>query len=139
NRERQPLRDLRPDLPEAFVRVVERALDSDPSRRQRSAGDLEGGLRESLEVRTREATPAARVETPKITRPLTAGLVGLALVVVALIVWTRLPRPPVVPSTNRLAVLPFRTVSAAAAPALAEEMTDQLISTLGQIRSLQVT
>ena len=31
HRERQPLRDLRPDLPEAFVATVERALDSDPT------------------------------------------------------------------------------------------------------------
>ena len=31
HRERQPLRDLRPDLPEAFVAAVERALDSDPT------------------------------------------------------------------------------------------------------------
>ena len=27
------LRDLRPDLPDAFIRVVERAIETDPARR----------------------------------------------------------------------------------------------------------
>ena len=49
NRQRRTLRDLRPDVPEAFIGVVERALDSDPSRRFRSIGELEQGLRESLD------------------------------------------------------------------------------------------
>ncbi len=40
-RQRQSLRDLRPDLPEAFVATVERALDSDPTRRYHSVGDFE--------------------------------------------------------------------------------------------------
>ena len=51
HRERQPLRDLRPDLPEAFVSTVERALDSDPTRRYQSVGELESALRESLDGR----------------------------------------------------------------------------------------
>ncbi len=50
HRERQPLRDLRPDLPEAFVAAVERALDSDPSRRHQSVGEFESALRESLDA-----------------------------------------------------------------------------------------
>jgi hypothetical protein len=41
---RQWLRDLRPDLPDRFVAVVERALDADPSRRFASAGALELAL-----------------------------------------------------------------------------------------------
>ncbi len=56
NRQRRTLRDLRPDVPEAFIRVVERALDSDPSRRFHSIGELEQGLRESL-----DRVPAPRV------------------------------------------------------------------------------
>jgi eukaryotic-like serine/threonine-protein kinase len=34
------LHDARPDLPDPFVRVVERAIDADPSRRYQSAGEL---------------------------------------------------------------------------------------------------
>ena len=51
HREHQPLRDLRPDLPESFVSTVERALDSDPTRRYQSVGELESALRESLDGR----------------------------------------------------------------------------------------
>ena len=50
HRERQPLRDLRPDLPEPFIATVERALDSDPSRRYQSVGEFESALRESLDA-----------------------------------------------------------------------------------------
>lgn len=38
------LRDIRPDLPEEFVRIVERALERDPGRRFASAGALEQAL-----------------------------------------------------------------------------------------------
>jgi serine/threonine protein kinase len=42
--ERQHLRDVRPDLPEEFVHVVERALAADPRDRYQSAGALETSL-----------------------------------------------------------------------------------------------
>jgi Tol biopolymer transport system component len=38
------LRDMRPDLPDAFVRAVERALDPDPARRFQTAGAMESAL-----------------------------------------------------------------------------------------------
>ncbi len=38
------LRDLRPDLPDGFVRTVEKALERDPERRFGSAGELERAL-----------------------------------------------------------------------------------------------
>jgi serine/threonine protein kinase len=43
-RRRLWLRDARPDLPEAFVRVVERALASERTQRYQSAGELEDAL-----------------------------------------------------------------------------------------------
>jgi eukaryotic-like serine/threonine-protein kinase len=42
------LRDLRPDLPEGFVQVIDRALLRDPGRRYASAGTLEQALQEAL-------------------------------------------------------------------------------------------
>lgn len=42
--DRRRLRDRRPDLPHAFVSVVERAIDPDPARRFTSAGEMEAAL-----------------------------------------------------------------------------------------------
>ena len=41
---RRPLRDVRPDLPDAFIRAVERALAEDPRQRFGAAGTLESAL-----------------------------------------------------------------------------------------------
>jgi Tol biopolymer transport system component len=51
-REYRYLHDVRSDLPEAFVRVVERALQPDPSRRFESAGALEAALSHAAGVQT---------------------------------------------------------------------------------------
>ena len=131
----------------SFVGVVERALDSDPLRRYRSVGELEQGLRESLDpspapsagCRVRSDAEAA----PPVRRALRGGRrrrSPCSSCSLALIVWTRSSTPVVSPaSVTRVAVLPFRDISSdAAAPYLADELTDQLISTLGQIQSLQV-
>jgi serine/threonine-protein kinase len=44
----KPLRDVRPDLPDAFIRVVERALAESPDQRHESAGALESALAQVL-------------------------------------------------------------------------------------------
>jgi eukaryotic-like serine/threonine-protein kinase len=146
NRLRQPLRDLRPDVPEGFVRVVERALDSDPGRRYRTIGELEQGLRESLDRPA--AVPVQAIESaaaPKPRRrlglPFLAAAAAFVVLVGALVVWMRSSAPgTAATSVRRVAVLPFRDISNdPASPYLAEELTDQLISTLGQIGSLQVS
>ena len=41
---RRPLRDVRPDLPDGFIHVVERAVAEDPAQRYESAGALEAAL-----------------------------------------------------------------------------------------------
>jgi serine/threonine protein kinase/tetratricopeptide (TPR) repeat protein len=58
-----PLSDRRPDLPETFTRVVERALERDPARRYRSCGALQQDLVKALELETAPPTrmiPARR-------------------------------------------------------------------------------
>jgi serine/threonine-protein kinase len=50
------LRDVRADLPEGFVHVVETALESRPEHRYESAGRLERALDEALAVRTTAGT-----------------------------------------------------------------------------------
>jgi tRNA A-37 threonylcarbamoyl transferase component Bud32 len=42
--ERRRLRDERPDLPDSFITIVERAIDPNPARRYASAGEMEAKL-----------------------------------------------------------------------------------------------
>jgi serine/threonine-protein kinase len=148
DRRRRPLRDLRPDAPEAFVRAVERALDSDPIRRYRSAGDMEAALREAID--TQPASQAPPVEIRPAVQPrrarvgLVAGAIAALLVVAAAaVLWTRGGRPasPAAPAPviASVAVLPLVDQSETPSPHLAEALTDQLIDTVGQISSIRVT
>ena len=60
---RQHLRDLRADLPDWFVNVVERAIDPHPERRFHSAGQLHAALE-------REPSPAPQTEPVPIPTPI---------------------------------------------------------------------
>ena len=148
-RERKPLRDLRPDLPEAIVRVVEHALDSDPTRRYRSAGDMEAALRESLDaaVPAAAATPIAPAVPRRRVNGAIAAAIGAALLIggASALYQTGVFRPanrgsaPAISSIASVAVLPLRDQSESPTPNLAEALTDQLIQTVGQIGSIRVT
>ena len=87
HRQRQSLRDLRPDLPEAFVATVERGLDSDPTRRYHSVGDFESALRDSLGVPSGGAAvqPAA-LRHPRFGLALSLAAAILVAVITGLIV-----------------------------------------------------
>ncbi len=61
---RQTLRDVRPDLPAAFVRVVDRALSPDPAGRPATAGALEADLTTSLELLSATPAPVAGAAAP---------------------------------------------------------------------------
>ncbi len=139
-RQRQPLRDLRPDIPEAFIRTVERALDSDPTRRFQSVGDFEAGLREALD----ESRQPALTRAPRPRRyvsPVFANAAAvLAAAVIALIVWTGRPFGAGDASVASLAVLPIADATATTGSSdLSQAMTEQLIATIGQVDSLRTT
>lgn len=73
------VRDLRPDVSEAFVQVLDRMLDPSPVTRFRSAGEAEEAL-----LRTLGAAAAARSpESAQGTRRRNLFLVGLAVALVA--------------------------------------------------------
>lgn len=75
------LRDVRPNLPDAFVQVVERALERDPERRHASMGALEQALREVLVPGADEPTGGAALRR----RLLIPWSIAAALAVAALL------------------------------------------------------
>lgn len=66
------LQDLRPDLQETFVRVVERAIELDPARRFASAGEMEAALARIHGASASESSPRAFAGVPD--RPATAAV-----------------------------------------------------------------
>jgi tetratricopeptide (TPR) repeat protein len=140
HRQRQPLRDLRPDVPEAFIRTSERALDSAPTRRVQSGGALEAGLRESLDEPQTGAHTGARVAARRTLGSrflIAAGT--LAAMIAALIVWTGWPPSVTSGSVDSLAVLPIVDKTAASPSEFSEALTEQLIATIGMVDSLRTT
>jgi len=57
--ERKRLHDLRPDLSEGFVQVVERALEAEPAQRYTSVGALQRGLTHALGLESGLMSPVA--------------------------------------------------------------------------------
>jgi tetratricopeptide (TPR) repeat protein/TolB-like protein len=145
NRERHPLRDLRPDLFEPFVAAVERAIDSDPSRRYQSAGDMETALRESLDSLPRPVgapTTAAAPRARRLGLAFMAAAAAVVLTIAGLIVWSRtaqINRGAVASAIRTIAVLPMSQVPGSRVPPhFADGLTDELMSTLGQLHALSV-
>jgi tetratricopeptide (TPR) repeat protein/tRNA A-37 threonylcarbamoyl transferase component Bud32 len=148
--QRRPVRDLRPDLHESFVRVIERSLDSDPRRRYASAGELEAALRESIapQVQAPPVTATLRPLTSAIPRPrirpaLVAAAAAVLIAVVgalALIVWTRVAegrRGTDLTTVRSIAVLPMNGAAGGSMPThYPAALTDELIAALGQVSAL---
>jgi len=77
---RRLLRDVRPDLPDHFIRVVEQALADDPQARYGSAGAFESALSGVV----RRPTPLSRVPKPVLV---VAALLLLAAIVAFVAPW----------------------------------------------------
>jgi serine/threonine-protein kinase len=148
--ERRRLRDVRPDLPTEFVRIVERATDTDPAKRYASAGELEADLvqfavRDERKiggpVATRAIVPAPRRRFMR-AGGLGAAAVALLVVLAFLIPKFRAWRTPATASPMRfrsLAVLPVVNMSGDASQEFfADGMTELLIADLSMIGSLKV-
>jgi hypothetical protein len=81
--DRRHLRDVRTDLPDAFIAIVERALDAEPSRRYASAGDLLAALATDIATADLLAVDGdARGERTRLQRlaPLAAAIVATVAV-----------------------------------------------------------
>src|SRR5204862_8271030 len=110
---RQNLRDVRPDLPAAFVRVVDRALSPDLARRPATAGAFEAELTASLELLP-ETPPAVE---PAARRAMRNGIMAATALIVLLAtlsasgLWTNVARRFGAPRVRSLAVLPLVNLS----------------------------
>jgi tetratricopeptide (TPR) repeat protein len=98
------LLDYRPDLPEMFVRVIEKAIDPDPAKRFASAGALSSALSETLGLPTEKAEPAKEKGKVQILKDLLANRKLIVLPVLAVLwlagVLHRKPAAPVAPDAK---------------------------------------
>ena len=139
------LRDARADLPTAFVRVIDRAIAAEPSKRYQSAGELEADLADAI---GRAAKPEEEHGGAGRFRRLTrwGGMLAAtaAVAVVALLVGRPLWRHPAAPafvpgSVKSIAVLPLVNLSGDPNQEyFADGMTDELIGTLGRLSNIAV-
>ncbi len=148
------LRDARPNLPDGFVHLAERALSPAPEQRFESAGAMEqalagwlGGIATadpppvSTPAPAPVAAPSPASASQRARRPIAAAAIALALVVIAAIaVWVL--RPAKAPLTaepgaiRSVAVLPLQNIGAG--DYFADGMTEALIADLGRTGVLDV-
>jgi serine/threonine-protein kinase len=132
------LRDLRPDLPDALVRSIERAIDPDPARRFGTAGEMERALTTALQDPSAAVVVRSAVPVSLRRWGFAFGALALLAVVVGLIVWSG--GAGNAPAIRSIAVLPMTDLSGPSQTSyLADGLHDQLITTLGQIQTLRVT
>jgi TolB-like protein/Tfp pilus assembly protein PilF len=134
------LRDARPDLPDGFVHVVERALAPSPDDRFDSAGAMERALAGWLGIET--APPQAIAAPPK-RAPRVAAVLTAAIVIAAAAagLWWSAARPSAPAATmtapiRAIAVLPLQNL--AGEQYFADGMTEALISDLGRLGGINV-
>ena len=112
---RRNLRDVRPDLPDDFIRVVDRALAERPEDRYQSAGAFEADL-----ARTPPPAPPEPIPPVINWRPVLITVGGLLLVVASIALYNAGPgaaRTPTTDQTGPGAGLESTTAAAAGAEA----------------------
>jgi serine/threonine-protein kinase len=149
--ERLRLRDVRPDLPTEFVRIVERAVDPDPAKRYATAGELEADLAQFVVTEDhpgRRVTDGAPHPPPQPRRWRREALAAIAAVVVVAAIgasvlglraWRNQSAPPVAPTLRSLVVLPLRNGSGEASQDyFVDGMTELLTADLSGVSALRV-
>ena len=144
--DRRHLRDVRPDLPTEFVRIVERAMHPDIADRYGTAGELEADLVQFVVKEDRRAAEATtrtdgRTAMQRALVPVIAALLIVAATLGAWRLWqNRSPARPTAAGLRSLAVLPFENLTGDPAQEyFVDGMTDLLTDQLSAISSLSVT
>ena len=147
--ERRHLRDARPDLPDAFIAAIERALDPDPQRRYATVGEFLSGLTRvtagGISGRITAIRPAFKAPAGASRSRRSYVAVGLAvLAVVAGAAWFmgRRPAPPpggLAGAVSTIAVLPFQNITGNPdEDYLGQAVSLELTARLGQIGAIKV-
>ena len=146
--QRRHLRDARPDLPDAFIAAVERALDPKPQRRYSTVGELLSGLTRvtagGISGRLTAIRPAFRAPSRgwRPTRTITIVALGLALVAAAGWFLTRRASAPAAGfagEVSTIAVLPFQNITGNSdEDYLGQAVSLELTARLGQIGAIKV-
>ena len=135
-----PLRDVRPDLPEAFIRVVERATAANPALRPRSAGAFEELLNEAVSgerVSHEAARSPAPARRPWFVAAALAVVLAVAGGIAASVKWA--PGTLAVATRSSVAILPFRNLTPGTdGEYLGDGITDELAAHLGRLKHLRV-
>jgi serine/threonine-protein kinase len=128
------LHDERPDLPAAFVQVVDRALDPDPQKRYETPDAFGAALTALVESERATTTAPPAPVTRRIPRWAQAVVAGsLLLLVVGVPRLLRTADPPVI------AVLPLKNLSSEPeSEYFVDGLTDEIISNLSVIDGLAV-
>jgi len=125
---RKPLRDTRPDLPDGFIRVVERATAERPEERYQSAGELEAALARVISAASREPTPIpVPVPNPPDWKKLV--LYAASIVLVVAVAAMTLPRMFERSDNPTAVVSPDAAVGSTALPSAAATATTYRIET----------
>jgi len=111
------LNRVRPELPPALGRVLEKALEKDPEQRYQSAGELLNDLKQisrQLESGVAASKVTIALGARKSSRNKIVGIAALLvtlLVLLAIMAWRYAPRwINRVPAEKKIAVLPFRNI-----------------------------
>ena len=136
-RETGHLRDLRPDVPDGFIRVVERAIAHDPAQRFQTAGEMHAAL---AAVSAEDGDVAASSDgrpTRRYRRGLVAAVAVLG-VLAAVGMWLARRTSTPVPA-NSVAVVPFRSLGPANDLGyVAEAMSDDIAAQISKLPGLRV-
>ena len=118
-----PLRDVRPDLPDPFIRVIVRALAEDPSQRFASAGAMEAALAQLLGPVT-EPSP-----TPTLSLKLLLAAFALLVLAVGSLTVSQLrgPSPTSGPGASGRAETPPATQASSTTPSAASPTSEYRI------------
>jgi eukaryotic-like serine/threonine-protein kinase len=139
-KDRRRLRDLRPDLPGGFVRIVERAIAPDPADRYATAGEIEAELSHFVVNEQREARPWWRGVAPWVV----AGTVAATIVGGVAVERLLPPRedvaaPAPAAGLRSLVILPLENLSGdGGQDYFADGMTDLLTTELSGVSSLRI-